>query len=110
DCRRAAEWINACGASVVSVRHECGIFGGPAGAHLTELLRAVEKPVVTTMPTVLKEPASEYEAAPRALIELSDAIVVMSETSREMLVSRYGAPREKLHLIYHGVEIGRASG
>lgn len=103
DYRRAAEWINASGASVVSVQHEYGIFGGPAGAHLTELLRAVEKPVVTTMHTVLKEPAPEYEAATRALIELSDAIVVMSETSREILVSRYGAPREKLHLIYHGV-------
>ena len=103
DYRRAAEWINRSTADVLCVQHEFGIFGGPAGAHLFELLQAVEKPVVTTLHTVLKDPEPEYEEAARRLVERSDALVVLSEAAREILVSRYGAPEEKIALIYHGV-------
>ena len=37
--RRAARFLNAAKADVVSVQHEFGIFGGPAGSHLLALLR-----------------------------------------------------------------------
>ena len=103
DYRRAAEWINASAADVVCVQHEYGIFGGPAGTHLSVLLQNVAKPVVTTMHTVLKEPAPEYEAATREVVAHSDMIAVMSRVAREILVERYGVPQEKVALIYHGV-------
>lgn len=103
DYHRAAEWIDRSAADVLCVQHEFGIFGGPAGAHLFELLRKVDKPVVTTLHTVLRDPEPEYEAATRRLVERSDALVVLSRAAREILVSRYGAPEEKIALIYHGV-------
>lgn len=103
DYRRAAEWINRSPADVLCVQHEFGLFGGPAGAHLFSLLEAVAKPVVTTMHTVLRAPAPEYEAATRELARHSDALVVMSRVAKEILVSRYGIPGEKIALIYHGV-------
>src|SRR3954468_3326924 len=46
--RRAAEFLNINNVEVVSVQHEFGIYGGPAGLHLLEFLREVRKPVVTT--------------------------------------------------------------
>ena len=42
------------------MQHEYGIFGGPAGSHLLKLLGDLNMPVVTTLHTVLKNPAPEY--------------------------------------------------
>jgi len=36
------------------LQHEYGIFGGPAGSHILELLRRLQMPVVTTLHTVLR--------------------------------------------------------
>lgn len=103
DYRRAAEWINRSAADVLCVQHEFGLFGGPAGSFLSTLLEAVEKPVVTTLHTVLKDPDPEYEAATRAVVRHSDSLVVLSRVAREILISRYRVPEEKIALIYHGV-------
>lgn len=103
DYRRAAQWINDSSTDVVSVQHEFGLFGGPAGDHLFTLLQHVKKPVVTTLHTVLKEPAPDYERATRKLVEHSDKLVVMSRVGKEILLDRYGVPEDKISLIYHGV-------
>jgi hypothetical protein len=49
--RRAADFLNTSNVEVVSVQHEFGIFGGPAGSHLLALLRHVKAAVVTTLHT-----------------------------------------------------------
>src|SRR5690242_10460845 len=51
--RRAADFLNGSNVDIVSVQHEFGIFGGPAGSHLLTLLRELKAPVVTTLHTVL---------------------------------------------------------
>src|SRR5664279_199729 len=59
--RRAACFLNSRNVDVVSVQHEFGIFGAPAGSHLLTLLRALRMPVVTTLHTVLLKPnADQY--------------------------------------------------
>lgn len=103
DYRRAADYVNQCDADVLCIQHEYGLYGGAAGSFLTTLLQDVTKPVVTTLHTVLQDPEPEYEAATRSLIQYSDALVVLSNVAREILISRYGAPKDKIHLIYHGV-------
>ena len=55
--RRAAEYLNVCNIDVVSLQHEYGIFGGPAGEHVLTLIRGLRMPVHTTLHTVLAEPA-----------------------------------------------------
>jgi hypothetical protein len=50
--RHAADFLNSCHADLVSVQHEFGIFGGPAGSHLLALLRYLKAPIVTTFHTV----------------------------------------------------------
>ena len=42
--RAAAEWLNAQGYDAVCLQHEYGIFGGPAGSHLLDLVRELHMP------------------------------------------------------------------
>ena len=52
--RRAAEFLNFNNIDMVCLQHEYGIFGGVAGSHILQLLRALKMPVVTTLHTVLR--------------------------------------------------------
>jgi hypothetical protein len=45
--RRAADFLNTSNVDVVSVQHEFGIDGRPAGSHLWALLRELSAPVFT---------------------------------------------------------------
>ena len=101
--RRAAEFLNINNVEVVSVQHEFGIYGGPAGAHLLEFLREVRKPVVTTLHTVLAEPNDDQRAVMEQLDLLSNRFIVMAERGRQMLETIYGVDPAKIDLIPHGV-------
>lgn len=101
--RRAAEFLNINNVEVLSVQHEFGIYGGPAGSHLLELLRAVHMPVVTTLHTVLAEPNTDQRAVMTELDALSNRFIVMAERARQLLESVYGVAPEKIDLIPHGV-------
>lgn len=103
DYHRAAAYVNQAGVEVVSLQHEFGLYGGPGGAYIAEFLRRVEKPVVTTLHTVIRHPAPEYREATLALIRHSDRLVVMSQVARDILLETYGAPPERIALIPHGV-------
>src|SRR3984957_15162412 len=100
---RAADFLNITGVDVVCVEHEFGIFGGPAGSHVLALLRELQMPIVTTLPTVLREPNTEQRRVMRELIRLSTRLVVMSERGREFLREIYHAPDNKVDLIPHGI-------
>jgi len=100
----AADDLNAGGIDVLSVQHEFGIFGGPAGSYLLTLLRRVRAPVVTTLHTVLEQFTAEQLAVVEELALLSAKIVVMSERAVRFLVAQ-GVPREKVVFIHHGVHV-----
>src|SRR4051812_4858502 len=101
--RRAAEFLNINNVEVVSVQHEFGIYGGPAGSHLLSFLREVRMPVVTTLHTVLSEPNADQRAVMEQLDVLSNRFIVMAERGRNMLETIYGVAPEKIDLIPHGV-------
>ncbi len=77
----ASQFLNISGANIVCLQHEFGIFGGSAGSHLLKLLGDLHMPVVTTLHTVLKDPAPEYRDIMCKLSDLSDKLVVMSHMS-----------------------------
>ncbi len=101
--RRAAEFLNLNNVEVVSVQHEFGIYGGPAGGHLLEFLRDVRMPVVTTLHTVLREPNDEQRSVMKQLDALSNRFIVMAERGRVLMETVYGIAPEKIDLIPHGV-------
>jgi glycosyltransferase involved in cell wall biosynthesis len=101
--RRAADFLNINNVEVVSVQHEFGIYGGPAGSHLLGCLRDVHMPVVTTLHTVLSEPSPDQRAVMKQLDELSNRFIVMAERARELLEKVYAVSPDKIDLIPHGV-------
>ena len=99
----AAEFLNSIEADLVSLQHEYGIFGGPAGSHVLTLLRELRMPVVTTLHTVLKQPDPEQRRVLQEIAQLSDRLVVMSRRSIEFLEQIYGVPAGKIDFIPHGI-------
>lgn len=103
DYRLASEYVNLSGASLVSVQHEFGIFGGPEGTHVLELLSGLRKPIFTTLHTVLKEPHPRYVWALREVCQLSHRVVVMSHMAVDILQKVYRVPEKKIRFIPHGI-------
>jgi glycosyltransferase involved in cell wall biosynthesis len=101
--RRAADFLNINNVEVVSVQHEFGIYGGPAGSHLLALLRDVHMPVVTTLHTLLREPNPEQRAVMEQLDELSNRFIVMADRGKRYLEQIYGVAQEKIDVIPHGI-------
>ena len=103
DYHRAADFVNLSKVDLICLQHEFGIFGGPRGIYIADLLGDLRKPVVTTVHTVLSDPDPERRDALVEVAELSDALVVMSHKSIEFLETYYGIDPEQVHLIHHGV-------
>lgn len=103
DYGTAYQFLNTRGADIVCLQHEFGIFGGDAGSHLLKLLGELNTPVVTTLHTVLKDPAPEYREVMIKLGDLSDKLVVMSHKAEDFLQDIYGIPRKKIAFIHHGI-------
>jgi len=99
----ASQFLNISQTDIVCVQHEYGLFGGPAGSHLLKLLGDLRMPVVTTLHTVLKDPAPEYRAVMCKLSDLSDKLVVMSHKAADFLKDIYGVPEKKIVFIHHGI-------
>ncbi|HYW42470.1 MAG TPA: glycosyltransferase family 4 protein [Bryobacteraceae bacterium] len=100
---QAADFLNTSNVDVVSVQHEFGIFGGPAGSHLLALLRELRAPAVTTLHTVLRKPNADQHRVMQTLIARSTRLVVMTERGRAILQEVYQAPPAKVDLIPHGI-------
>ena len=103
DYSMASQFLNISQTDIVCVQHEFGLFGGSAGSHLLKLLGDLRMPVVTTLHTVLKDPAPEYRAVMGKLAELSDKLVVMSHKASDFLKEIYAVPEEKIVFIHHGI-------
>lgn len=103
DYSTASQFLNISQTDIVCVQHEYGLFGGPAGSHLLKLLSDLRMPVVTTLHTVLKDPAPEYRDVMCKLSDLSDKLVVMSSKAVDFLKDIYSVPEDKIVFIHHGI-------
>ena len=101
--RRAADFLNINNVEVVSVQHEYGIYGGPAGSHLLEFLRGLHMPAVTTLHTLLIEPNQAQRAVMKELDELSSRFIVVAERAKRFLEEIYEVARQKIDVIPHGL-------
>lgn len=106
--RAAAQAINASRTSLVSVQHEFGIYGrfardGSFTDHLKGFLEEIEKPVVSTLHTVLPHPRPDLKEAIRVIHDHSEAVVTMVNMARLILEQEYELDPAKLFTIPHGV-------
>jgi glycosyltransferase involved in cell wall biosynthesis len=103
DYLRAARWVDSHDVGVVSVQHEYGIWGGPDGAYVLDLVRALRTPVVATLHTVLQHPTPSQRSILSQLVRASAATVVMSTSAATLLTRSYGIDRSRLEIVPHGV-------
>ena len=103
DYQMAADLLNINQIDVVYLQHEFGIFGGRAGEHAFALAQNLRMPLVSTLHTVLSSPNPDQRTATRQLADLSDRLVVMCQTAKDILESVYGIPASRIEVIPHGI-------
>jgi len=103
DYIRAANYINTSDADVCIMEHEFGIYGGESGIYILPLLNRLEKPLISILHTVLREPSYVQKIVVREIAEQSSKIIVMSNRAVEFLTNIYDIPAEKIQIIEHGV-------
>jgi glycosyltransferase involved in cell wall biosynthesis len=103
DYQMAADLLNINQIDVVYLQHEFGIFGGRAGEHAFALAQNLRMPLITTLHTVLSSPNPEQRAATRQMADLSDRLVVMCRTAKEILEATYGVAAGRIEVIPHGI-------
>ena len=100
--RAAAAAINRSGANAVWLQHEFGIFGGPAGDLILELVDRIAAPLIVTLHTVLAEPGAGQRRVIERLVARASRLVVMSDFGRRTLIEAYCAEPASVALIEHG--------
>lgn len=91
----------------VVVQHEYGIYGGPDGRDVVDLVETLTAPTIVVFHTVLQEPTTGQRGILRRLIDAADVAVTMTETARTRLVNGYGADPTQVAVIPHGaVDLG----
>jgi glycosyltransferase involved in cell wall biosynthesis len=108
DCNRAsyvaaAKKVNDARVDVVNVQHEFGLYKGDFGDYILEFLRRVNKPIVTTLHTVLPNPPARMRDVVKDIYALSDRVAVSANAGIRLLEKDYGLDKNKLILIPHGV-------
>jgi glycosyltransferase involved in cell wall biosynthesis len=104
--KAVAERLNAAAIDVVSLQHEFGLYGtwgDPFEDHLTGFLDVLEKPLVTTLHSVLPDPSPSIYAAVQRIVQRSRRIVVMAERARSLLIDDYDVLPSKVCVVPHGV-------
>ncbi len=97
---RAVRRLN--GFDAVVVQHEYGIYGGPEGCDVLDIVEALTVPTIIVFHTVLQEPTRRQRQILQRLLYCADVVVAMTETARQRLLQSYGAKPAQIVVIPHG--------
>jgi polysaccharide biosynthesis protein PslF len=90
------------GFDAVVIQHEYGIYGGPDGADVLDIVDALTVPTIIVLHTVLQDPTPRQRHILLRLIAAADVVVTMTATAGRRLVASYGADPARLTMIPHG--------
>jgi glycosyltransferase involved in cell wall biosynthesis len=88
---------------VVIVQHEYGIYGGPDGDEILDLLHRISAPCIVVLHTVLHVPSAHQRWLLERIAGLASAVVVMTHGAAELLTRIYAVEPGKVSVIPHGV-------
>jgi len=89
--------------SGVIVQHEYGIYGGQEGEYLLSFIENCHKPLLVTLHTVLPNPSPKMKEVTSRIIKRADTIVVLTQSSRKILIDTYPFSLDKIYVIPHGI-------
>lgn len=105
DFQRASHRINSDpNVGMVLIQHEFGLFKDGENAFL-EFLEFLDKPIAITFHTILPKPTPGLKQNVKRMSSLSDAIIVMTQTSAEILTQTYGVRADKITVVPHGTHL-----
>jgi len=89
---------------LVLIQHEFGLFRGNEHA-FNEFLEYLDKPVLLTFHSVLPDPSTSLKRKVNTLASLTTGIIVMTQTSKKILIEKYGISPDKITVIAHGTHL-----
>ena len=104
---RAVDTLNRC--DVLIVNHEYGVYGGPDGEDVLDVLNGMDIPVMTVLHTVLACPTPHQRSVLERVAEASAAVVVLSHVAARTLMDGYVVDANRIHVIPHGAAMAAGS-
>jgi glycosyltransferase involved in cell wall biosynthesis len=87
---------------IAIIQHEYGIYGGPDGDEVVQVMENLRVPSIVVAHTVLKDPTPQQHSVLERIVTLAGQIVVMSEIARHRLCEAFPHHRHKVTTIPHG--------
>jgi len=90
---------------VAVVQHEYGLYGGPDGDEVLQILGALEVPSIVIAHTILRNPTPHQRSVLTDVAALADRVIVMSEAARERFCGGFDVDPASVMTIPHGAAI-----
>ncbi|HEY0227717.1 MAG TPA: glycosyltransferase [Mycobacterium sp.] len=103
-----AELLNQ--SEVAVIQHEYGIYGGPDGDEVVQIMAGLRVPSIVVVHTVLKHPTPHQRSVLESVMALADQVIVMSEVARQRLCAGFVVDRHKVITIPHGAALPSTNG
>jgi len=107
DVPRSAHLLNQHDA--VILQHEFGIYPGPDGDGILDLMGEVRVPIISILHTVNESPTNRQRRVLQGLLHASDVTVTLSNSSLDSLVRAYEVDLSRTVVIPHGAPEIRGS-
>lgn len=101
DYVQAVRYVNLSEVDLINLQHTFGLFGGEWGEYINSFLEDLQKPVVTTLHTIVPNFGPTAQTVLESIAYHSASIVVMTTTALQLLKS-CNIKREKIDVIPHG--------
>ena len=92
----------------VILQHEYGIYGGPDGEEILELMAGLQVPTIVTLHTVVSDPTPRQKEILERVVATAGRVVVMSYTALRRLTDRYKVDSHKVLMVPHGARASLA--
>jgi glycosyltransferase involved in cell wall biosynthesis len=90
---------------IIIVQHEFGFFQLNHGEDFIQFLHQLKKPVVIVFHTVLPRPDEGFKTMVKKLASVCESIIVMTNSSKNILEQDYDIPQNKIAVIAHGTHL-----
>ena len=89
---------------LILIQHEFGFYKDQEPAFL-QLLNKLNKPVVVVFHTVLPNPDARLKSEIKNIVAASKSIIVMTNSSSDILINDYGISKHQIKIIAHGTHL-----
>ncbi|TLH66693.1 glycosyltransferase [Mycolicibacterium aubagnense] len=90
---------------VAVIQHEYGIYGGPDGDQVVDIIGALRVPSIVVAHTIPRHPTRRQRSVLEAIVTLADQVVVLSDAANAQLRHGFDVDRRKISTIPHGATV-----